>query len=174
MTSHPAPDAWREPSSLLPLRWGDYATRLWAGGWLVVGGGLSIAGSNTVTLWLLGIATVAHIAGWCILPSDGWRRVVAVGPATLSMWLLLTGPRFVVVLVAPYLLWLLVRHRPALTALTAIPVAVAGLLVGNAFEQDYARMLPALAIVAAVAAACGWSARLIARARATRSRHPSG
>ena len=37
--------------------------------------------------------TVAHVAGWCILPSVGWRRVVVVVPSTISMWLLLPGPR---------------------------------------------------------------------------------
>ncbi len=159
MTTAPAPAAQRRPAEAVPLRWGDHATRLWAGTWLIVGGGVAIAGSNTVTLWLLGVATFAHVAGWCILPSDGWRRVVAVGPSTLTMWLLLTGPRFVMVLVVPYLLWLLVRHRPPVTALTAIPVAVSAVLVGEAFGLDYSRMLPALAIVGATMAVSGWLAR---------------
>lgn len=157
---------WREPTRDLPLRFGDYPTRLWAAGWLIVGGGLGIAGSNTVTLWLLGIATAAEVIGWCLLPSDGWRRTLAVPLGTLTMWLLLTGPRFVVVLVIPYLLWLLVRHRPPVTAVTAIPVVVAAVLVGNAFGHDMSRMPLALAIVGAVMLACGWAARLIARYRA--------
>ncbi|MFT4285290.1 MAG: hypothetical protein QM598_10710 [Protaetiibacter sp.] len=155
----------REPTARLPLRWGDHGTRLWAASWLVVGGGVSIAGSNTEALWVLAMGTAAHVAGWCILPSAGWRRVVAVAPSTLAMWLLLAGPRFVIVLVAPYLLWLLVRHRPPLAAITAVPVAAAALLVGNVFGQDYARMLPALAIVGATMAACAWAARLIGRSR---------
>lgn len=145
------------------MRFGDHATRLWAAGWLIVGGGVSIAGSNTEALWVLAMGTVAHVAGWCILPSAGWRRVVAVAPATLTMWLLLAGPRFLIVLVAPYLLWLLVRHRPPVTIVTAIPVAAAALIVGDAVGQDYSRMLPALAIVAAAMAASAWAARLIAR-----------
>ncbi|PZQ90554.1 MAG: hypothetical protein DI534_04945 [Leifsonia xyli] len=161
-------DAFTEPTARLPLRFGDHATRLWAGTWLIVGGGTAIAGSNTVTLWLLGVATGAHVAGWCILPSAGWRRVVAVGPATLTMWLLLAGPRFVIVLVVPYLLWLLVRHRPPLAALTALPVALTALLVGEAFGLDYARMPAALAVVGVTMFACAWAARLIARIRPRR------
>ncbi len=165
MTSTREPAAGLEPSARLPLRWGDHATRLWAGLWLIVGGGVSIAGSNTEALWVLAVGTAAHAAGWCVLPSAGWRRVVAVGPSTLTMWLLLAGPRFVIVLVAPYLLWLLVRHRPWLATLTAIPVVGAAVLVGDAFGQDYSRMLVALGVVGATMAGCAWLARLIARRR---------
>jgi len=132
----------------------------------MAGGGIAIAGSNTEALWVLALGTIAHAAGWCILPSDGWRRAVAVAPATLAMWLLLAGPRFIIVLVAPYLLWLLVRHRPPLAALTAIPVAVVALLVGDAFGQDYSRMLLALAMVIAVCVASAVLARAIGRASA--------
>lgn len=153
------------PTSLPPLRWGDVPTRLWAGAWLLLGGGVAIAGSNTEALWVLAIGTVAHAAGWCLLPSAGWRRTVAVGPATLTMWLLLAGPRFVIVLVVPYLLWLLVRHRSALAALTAVPVAMVALLVGDAFGQDYTRMLTALGIVGVAMLAAGWLAQLIDRRR---------
>lgn len=153
------------PASLPPLRWGDVPTRLWMGVWLIVGGGVAIAGSNTEALWVLAIGTLAHAAGWCLLPSAGWRRTVAVAPATLTMWLLLAGPRFVIVLVAPYLLWLLVRHRSALAALTVVPVAVLALLVGNAFGQDYSRMLAALGIVGLGMVAAGWLAQLIDRHR---------
>lgn len=147
----------------LPLRWGDSATRLWAGMWLIAGGGTAIAGSNTEALWVLAMGTIAHVAGWCILPAAGWRRAVAVAPATLTMWLLLAGPRFVIVLVVPYLLWLLVRHRRPLAGLTAVPVAVVALLVGDAFGQDYSRMLLALAIVGVTVLAAERGARLLER-----------
>lgn len=165
MTPTREPAAGLEPSARLPLRWGDHATRLWAGIWLIVGGGVSIAGSNTEALWVLAMGTVAHVAGWCILPSAGWRRAIGVGPSTLTMWLLLAGPRFVIVLVVPYLLWLCVRHRSALSTLTAIPVAVAALGMGDVFGQDYTRMLPALAIVGVTMATGAWAARLIGRRR---------
>lgn len=156
------------PTSPPPLRWGDAATRLWLGAWLIVGGGVAIAGSNTEALWVLAIGTGAHALGWCVLPSAGWRRTVAAGPATLTMWLLLAGPRFVIVLVVPYLLWLLVRHRSALAALTAAPVAVVALLVGDAFGQDYSRMPTALVIVGVTMVAAAWLARLVDRLRSPR------
>lgn len=153
------------PTPTLPLRWGDAPTRWWTGGWLLVGGGIAIAGSNTEALWVLAIGTLAHLAGWCVLPAAGWRRTVAAGPATLTMWLLLTGPRFVFVLVVPYLLWLLVRDRSALAALTAVPVAAVALLVGDAFGQDYSRMLTALGVVGFAMIAGDWLAGLIDRRR---------
>ncbi|AYF97498.1 hypothetical protein [Protaetiibacter intestinalis] len=156
---------WREPTAALPLRFGHAADRLWAGAWLIVGGGLAIAGSNTFSLWVLALGTAATAIGWCVLPSAGWRRVLALGPSMLAMWLLLSGPRFVIVLVLPYLGWLLVRHRPPLAMLTAVPVAAVALLVGNVFQEDYSRMLPALAIVGVAMVAGAWGARLIARGR---------
>lgn len=153
------------PSMSPPLRWGDRATRLWVGLWLIVGGGVAIAGSNTEALWVLAIGTAAHAAGWCVLPAAGWRRTLAVAPATLTMWLLLAGPRFVIVLVVPYLLWLLVRHRSLLAGLTGVPVAVVAVLVGDAFGQDYSRMLLALAIVGVAMVASDRLAQLIDRRR---------
>jgi hypothetical protein len=156
------------PAPPIPLRWGDAATRWWIGGWLLIGGGVAIAGSNTEALWVLAIGTLAHLAGWCVLPTAGWRRTVAAGPATLTMWLLLTGPRFVFVLVVPYLLWLLVRSRSALAAVTALLVAAVALLVGDAFGQDYSRMLAALVIVGVAMVAADWFAALIDRRRSRR------
>jgi len=160
----------RTPASTreLPLRWGDHATRLWLGGWLLLGGGMAIAGSQTDSLWVLTIGTIAHVAGWCVLPAAGWRRTLAVAPGTLAMWLLLTGPRFVFVLVLPSLLWLLVRHRPPIALLTTAPVAVAAVLVGNTVGQDYSRMLPSLAIVGTTMVACAWAAAGLDRVRARR------
>jgi len=160
----------RTPASAreLPLRWGDHATRLWLGGWLLLGGGMAIAGSQTDSLWVLTIGTIAHVAGWCVLPAAGWRRTLAVAPGTLAMWLLLTGPRFLIVLVLPYLLWLLVRHRAPLALVTAVPVVVTAVLVGNVVGQDYSRMLPALAIVGATMAVCAWAAAGLDRVRARR------
>ncbi|QEO09300.1 hypothetical protein [Protaetiibacter larvae] len=163
-----APTPWREPTAALPLRWGDAATRWWSGVWLAGGGGLAIAGSNTYALWVLAIGVAAHLIGWCILPSAGWRRAVAVAPSLLAMFLLLSGPRFVIVLAIPYLCWLLVRHRPALAALTVVPVVVAALLVGDATADDPRRMLSALAVVVAVMVASAWLARLIAMRLARR------
>ncbi len=158
------PGRWREPTSLLPLRWGGYRGRLALGLWLIVSGGVAIAGSNTNVLWLLTLGTGAHIVGWCILPSAGWRRITVVLPSTIAAWLLLSGPRFLVGLVVPYLGWLLVRHRPLVAYPTAILV-LAGAIVLGELLKDYRGMLLALGIEFAVMVAAAWVARLLARGR---------
>jgi hypothetical protein len=151
---------------MLPLRWGTHGTRLWGGLWLIIGGGAAIAGSDTYVLLLLLAGSVASVVGWCILPAAGWRRVLAVGPATLAMWLLLPGPRYLVVLLIPYLAWLLVRHRPPLAWLTAIPVLAGALVLGQLYSA-YEDMLAAAAFEFAIMVGSAWAARLIA-ARRTR------
>jgi hypothetical protein len=162
------PERRRDPASLVPLRWGGYRTRLVAGLWLIVSGGVAIAGSNTFVLLLLLAGTVAHVAGWCILPSAGWRRVVAVLPSTIAVWVLLPGPRFLVVLVVPYLAWLLVRHRPAIAYPTAVFVLAAAIAVGQ-LASGYEDMLAGLAVVFAVMVASAWLAAMLSQARRRKS-----
>ena len=152
-----------DPAPLVPLRWGDAATRWWAAGWLVVGGGTVIAGSNDVALWALAMGAAAHAIGWWVAPSAGWRRLVALPLSMLGSFLLLAGPRFVFVLAIPYLCWLLVRHRPAITVITVVPVIAVALVTGGMFEHDYSRMLPAVAAVFATMVLCAWLAGLMAR-----------
>jgi hypothetical protein len=151
---------WREPTSAVRLRWGSYRGRLAGGFVLIVGGGAAIAGSNTFSLLLALAGVVAHVAGWSILPSAGWRRVVASVPSTLAMIGLLGGPQFLGVLVIPYIGWLLVRHRPARSYPTLTFVLAAAIVVARIFT-GYAEMLPALAIVVAVMIASAWAARLL-------------
>jgi hypothetical protein len=150
----------REPTSGLPLRWGGYEERLWGGFALIVGGGVAIAGSNTNTLWLLTVGTLVHMTGWCVLPSAGWRRVVAVLPSTAAMWLLLPGPRYLVVLLLPYLAWLLVRHRRAVAYPTAVFVLAGAILIGQV-DSSYREMVPGLAIEFGIMVGSAWLARAI-------------
>ena len=137
------------PTARLPLRWGGYRTRLAAGTLLIVGGGVAIAGSNDVTLLILLAGTIAHVAGWTIMPSDGWRRLTAVFPATLGCWLLLAGPSFIGVVILPYLGWLIVRHRPPATWLTGLFVLAAAVIVGRILP-GYSGMALALAVMIVV------------------------
>jgi hypothetical protein len=143
------------------LRWGDSRSRAIAGGILIISGAIAVAGADTFVLWLLLIGTVVHIAGWCVMPSSGWRRVVAVSLSTPAVILLLTGPRFIGVLVLPYIAWLLVRHRPARSYPTLIFVLAAAVILPRLYG-DYDGMLPALGIELAVMAASGWAARAVA------------
>jgi hypothetical protein len=143
------------------LRWGDSRSRAIAGGILIISGAIAVAGADTFVLWLLLIGTVVHVAGWCVMPSSGWRRVVAVALSTPAVILLLTGPRFIGVLVLPYIAWLLVRHRPARSYPTLIFVLAAAVILPRIYD-DYDGMLPALGIELAVMAASAWAARAVA------------
>ena len=152
---------WVEPTRALPLRWGHYRDRHAFGIILIVGGGIQLQGSNTWTLPLLLIGTLAHATGWSILPARGWTRLLAVPLASGQLWLLLTGPLSVWTLVVPYLCWLLVRGRPARSYLTVVFPLANGFIVPR-FFTEYSGMLPALAISLAVLVASAWIARLIA------------
>ena len=150
-----------------PLRWGGPRSRAIGGAALIVSGGVAIAGSDTYVLLLLLAGTVAHVAGWCVMPSDGWRRVVAVSLSTPAVWLLLTGPKFLAVLALPYIGWLLVRHRP-LRSYPTIIFVLAGAVILPGLFSDYSGMLPAVSIEFTVIVASAWAARAVAGTRDSR------
>lgn len=164
MADPPAASPWREPTSALPLRWGAYRTRLLGGLLLVVSGGIAFgggAGTTPFTSALLAAGMVAHLTGWLVLPAAGWRRIWALAPSAISVVFLLPGPRWAWTLVLPYLGWLLVRHRPLASFPTAIIVVAGAVLAGRFFGQEYAGMLPTLAVVGAVIVASAWAARAV-------------
>lgn len=178
MADRSAATTWREPTSELPLRWGGYRSRIFGGLLLIVGGGLAVAGgspASAFTNFLLAGGSVAHVTGWAVLPSAGWRRVLAIGPSTLAMWFLLTGPGWLAILLLPYLAWLLVRHRPLAAYPTAIFVLAAAVFAARVYGEEYADMLPALGVVGAVMAASAWAARAVhgAQSAVRRGRKPS-
>ena len=156
-----SPRRWREPTSLLTLRWGTYRGRYLAGLLLIVGGAIQLQGSNTYTLPLLLIGTTTHAVGWSILPARGWRRMLAIVPATAQIWLLLTGPASVWLLVLPYLCWLLVRHRPLVSYVTVLLPLANGFIIPQ-FFREYSGMPLALVISMSVFVASAWLARMIA------------
>jgi hypothetical protein len=175
MPETPAPFRWREPTAALPLRWGGYRTRLLGGLLLIVGGGLAVAGGGVTSPFanaLLYAGSVAHIAGWSVLPSAGWRRVWALIPSTLVMWALLAGPGWLGILLFPSLGWLLVRHRPVASYPTLTFVLAAAIVVARLFPS-YGSMLPALGIMGAVLVLSALAARAVhvAQARARQVRH---
>ncbi len=173
-TEGPAPFRWREPTSLLRLRWGRHRTRLLGGLLLIVAGGTAIAGGGATTPFaaaLLYLGSIAHIVGWSVLPSAGWRRVWALIPSTFAMWFMLTGPGWLAILVLPYAGWLLVRHRPIASYPTILFVLAGAVIVARLFPS-YASMLPALGIMAGVMMLSALAARAVhvAQARARRVR----
>jgi hypothetical protein len=153
--------AWREPTSLLPLRWGHYRPRYLAGLLLIVGGSLAITGSNIYTIPILIQGSVAAAVGWSILPAQGWRRILGAILGSGIGWMLLSGPQSVWGLIVPYLLWLCVRHRPARSYLTAVFPLASGILLPQ-FFSGFDGMPLALALATTVFVASAWLARLIA------------
>src|SRR5688572_16679834 len=118
----------REPTSLLRLRWGGYRPRLLGGLLLIVAGGTAVAGGGATSPFataLLFLGSAAHIVGWSVLPAAGWRRIWALIPSTFAMWFMLTGPGWLAILALPYLGWLLVRHRP-IVAYPTVAFVIAG------------------------------------------------
>jgi hypothetical protein len=146
----------------MPLRWGTARARTVGGGILIMSSAVAIAGWDTFVppLYLLA-ALLAHVAGWSVMPADGWRRVVAVVISTPAVLLLLTGPRFIGVLVLPYLGWLLVRQRP-LRSYPTLTFVLAGAVIVARLFPDYSGMLPALGIECLVLVASAWAARAVA------------
>ena len=177
LSAEPAPFRWREPTSLLRLRWGGYRARLCGGLLLIVGGGMAIAGGSATSPFaaaLLFLGSAAHIVGWSVLPAAGWRRIWALIPSTFAMWFLLTGPGWLAILVLPYLGWLLVRHRPLAGYPTLLFVLAGAVMVARLFPS-YGAMLPALGIMAGVLVLSALAARAVhvAQARVRRGRKPS-
>jgi hypothetical protein len=145
-----------------PLRWGLRPDRVGLGAALLVAGAVAVAGSSAYVLWLAGLGTIAHIAGWSILPADGWRRVVAAAVSTPMTWLLITGPHYLGVLVVCYLAWMLARHRPLRAWSTALLPAAGAVAAGSLFP-DYDGMLAALGLMTGVLVGSAWLAALLAR-----------
>ncbi len=164
MPEVPAAFRWREPTSRIPLRWGGYRTRMLGGLLLVVGGGAAIAGGGATSPFaaaLLYLGSVAHVIGWSVLPSAGWRRVWALIPSTLSMWLLLVGPAWLWVLVLPYTGWLLVRHRPLASYPTVLFVLAAAVFTARVLPPSYSSMLLGVGIMAAFLVLSALAARAV-------------
>lgn len=154
--------AWREPTSLIPLKWGQYTDRYLWGLILIISGTLAMQAGNIYAVTFLGQGLVALTIGWSIMPARGWRRVLAAFLAPLFAIALLTGPQSVWTLAAPYLLWLCVRHRPLRSYITVLFPIASGIIVPQFFEE-YDGMPLALAISMVVFVASAWLARLLAR-----------
>lgn len=169
----PEPIRWAEPTARLPLRWGHHRSRVLGGLVLIVSGGVAIAGGSAASWFanaLLFAGSAAHVTGWAVMPSRGWRRVVAICMSTFAMWFLLTGPRWLGILAFAYLGWLLVRHRPFVSFVTVVfPIAAAGMIASRA--PEYSDMPLALGIEGAVLALSAWVARMLHQTQWTAREH---
>jgi hypothetical protein len=155
---------WREPTSLLPLRWGSYRWRYVAAVALLFAGGLLMQASSVYAGFFLTIGGAAHLAGWWIVPGRGWPRFWMSLPSVGIMVLLLTGGYAFVALVVPLLGWLLVRRRPALSYLAIVVPIVSGILLGQLFPQyGFGGIVVGISTAAMVLAA--WIGRGLATSR---------
>lgn len=153
--------SWREPTSLIPLTWGTYTDRYFAGLVLIIGGAVQLNGSNVWTIPFLLLGTAVHVIGWIILPARGWRRGIAALAATGAAVALLVGPRAMPILALTLFAWLLIRHRPLVSYITVLIPFGIGLTVSQLLTS-YSGMPVALAICVPVLVASAWLARLIA------------
>lgn len=165
-------DGWREPTSVLPLRWGGYRFRYVAALALVFAGGLLVQATSAYATYLLYIGMAAHVLGWWILPSRGWRRFWMSLLSATVMLVLLTGGPSSAALVIPLAGWLYLRQRRALCYLVLLAPFAAGVLLGQVFPQ-YGYGTIVIASAGAVLVGSAWLARLLANSGQTPSHTPA-
>lgn len=147
------------------LRWGRRGDRLVLGLALILGGGLGVQGTTPYILWLLPAGLVLHVAGWAILPTDGWRRILGAFLGAIAALLLLSGPQALWMLVLPYAGWLVARKRPPLAWVTAaLPIATG--IVLALVTREYEQLPWALPIQLAALVTAAWLAALFAHSAA--------
>jgi hypothetical protein len=158
---------WREPTSLLELRWGRYRPRYIGAIVLILAGALVLQAGSAYADYLIAIGFVSHVAGWAILPARGARRAAVAVPSALLVGSLLLGSVAAVLLVGPLAFWLLLRERPGRSYLaTLIPLA-SGLVLAKLYPQ-YGDGAIVVAVSLVVIVASAWLARALARPRALR------
>lgn len=155
-----------EPTRGTPLRWGTYLGRYLAGLTYIVAGMFVLLSSNVYAIGFLLLGTVAHVAGWFVLPTSGARRLIAFGPGLLATFLLLTGPQSLFFMTGVLFGWLVVRERPLRSYVVLLFPIFSGVLMANQFHANYDEPI-ALAIESAVVVGSAWLARFLATTRKT-------
>jgi hypothetical protein len=150
-----------EPTRRLTLRWGTYAGRYLAGIMYIAAGMVILLSSNIYTIGFLLLGTVAHTAGWVILPATGARRLWAFWPSLIASFLLLTGPQILFVMAATLLGWLLVRERPLRSYIVLLFPIASGVVMAYSFHANIYEPL-AFGIEVVVVVVSAWLARLLA------------
>ena len=158
-------NGWREPSSLLPLRWGRYQLRYLGAITLILGGALVLQAGSAYADYLIVIGFVFHIAGWAILPARGTHRAAVAAPSALLVGSLLLGSVAAVLLVVPLAFWLFVRQRPARSYLATLLPLASGLILAQLYPQ-YGNGAIVIAVSLLVIVASAWIARVLAQSQA--------
>jgi hypothetical protein len=157
--SRPAP--WREPASLLPLRWGTYRARLVTGlAMLFVGSGCILV-TTAYSLPFLLVGSLMQPAAWAVIPSTIGRRVAVAVPVLGFTWLMLGGSGFAWCYAVTLAAWLLVRLRP-LASYAALLLPIASSLVIPRFVTTYEQGWITILVSTLTIVAAAWIARAIA------------
>lgn len=153
-----------EPTRRLDLRWGTYTGRYLAGLAYIAGGMVVLLSSNIYSIGFLLLGTVAHTAGWFILPATGARRLWAFWPSLIASFMLLTGPQILFVMAATLLGWLLVRERPLRCYVVLLFPIASGVIMAYSFHANTYEPL-AFGIEVVVVVGSAWLARYLATTR---------
>lgn len=150
-----------EPTTRLPLRWGDYQGRMTVGVGLLVVGAALVAQTTVYTVSVGLIGSGLHLAGWALQPARGRTRALVALPSMLACWATISGPKAMWLLALCLAGWLAVRERPPITYVTlALPLGV-GLILAAAYSH-VADKRPAFVLVLASVLAGAWIARHVA------------
>jgi hypothetical protein len=158
--------AFTEPTRRHTLRWGTYLGRYLAGLAYIAAGTVILLSSNTYALGFLLLGTIAHVAGWFLLPATGARRLIAFGPSLIAIFLMLTGPQILFVMAAVLFGWLLVRERPLRSYVVLIFPIFSGVIMAYSFHSNQDEPV-AFGIECVVVGASAWLARFLDATRKT-------
>ena len=150
-----------EPTSRLPLAWGDYQGRTVVGIGLLVVGAALVAQTTVYTIGLGLLGSGLHLAGWAIQPARASTRALVAVPSMLACWATISGPKAMWLLALCLAAWFAVRERPLRSyALVALPLAVGlGLAAAYSHVED---KRPAFLLVLAGVVAGAWLGRRLA------------
>ena len=156
-----------DPTSHLRLRFGTHRVRLALSVALLYVGGilLQLTSAYTLLIGMLGLA--ASIAGWCLVPSPGWRRSLAVAPAILGVVGLIGGAAIGALLSLTLAGWLFVRLRPVVSYIVLVIPIIASIALAQLFP-DYGSGVIVATLIGAVVAVSAWLGWCIALAYETR------
>jgi hypothetical protein len=127
----PRHDAAPEPTSRLPIAWGDYSGRYLTGVVLLVGGAALVVQTTAATLSLGMLGSLLLLASWAVQPGRPLVRAAVAVPSLLLCWCTITGPKSMWVLALILPCWLLVRRRPPITYWTTLIPLGLGLLLAS-------------------------------------------
>lgn len=152
---------WREPASMLQLRWGAYRPRLLVAIALLVVGTGCILVTTTYSLPFLLAGSILQPTAWAVIPSRIGRRVACVLPVLGFTWLMLGGAGFAWCYAVMLAAWLLVRMRPLPSYSVLVLPIVASVVLGqtiHTYEQGWVTILVSSTTIVCAA----WLARWIA------------